>query len=134
MNSFSCLKKPPNIVSFSQVNFHRCSIKKFLEKNVQHSEKSICLFLISCRPLGVYRNRHPEVFLVKGVLKICSKFTGEHPCRSVISVKLLCNFIEITLRHGCSPVNLMYIFRTTFLRIPMDGCFWKVEKRSKHQM
>ena len=31
----------------------------------------------------------PEVFLGKGVLKICSKFIGEHPCRSVISVKLL---------------------------------------------
>ena len=24
------------------------------------------------------------------VLKICSKFTGEHPCRDVISIKLLC--------------------------------------------
>ena len=24
------------------------------------------------------------------------------------------NFIEITLQHGCSPVNLMYIFRTSF--------------------
>ena len=24
--------------------------------------------------------------LVKGVLKICSKFTGEHPCRNVISI------------------------------------------------
>ena len=30
----------------------------------------------------------PEVFLGKGVLKICSKFTGERPCRSVISLKL----------------------------------------------
>ena len=27
-------------------------------------------------------------FLGKGVLKICSKFTGEHPCRSVVSIKL----------------------------------------------
>ena len=26
--------------------------------------------------------------------------------------ELLCNFIEITLRHGCSPVNLLHIFRT----------------------
>ena len=25
-----------------------------------------------------------EVFLGKRVLKICSKFTGEHPCRSAI--------------------------------------------------
>ena len=31
------------------------------------------------------------MFLVKGVLKICSKFTGEHPCRSVILIKLQSN-------------------------------------------
>ena len=31
-----------------------------------------------------YRSSRPEVFL-GGFLKICSKFTGEHPCRSVIS-------------------------------------------------
>ena len=30
--------------------------------------------------------------------KICSKFTGEHPCRSVISLKLQSNFVEIALR------------------------------------
>ena len=34
------------------------------------------------------RNIHPEVFLGQNILKICSKFTGEHPCRSVISIKL----------------------------------------------
>ena len=28
--------------------------------------------------------------------------------------KLLCNFIEITLRHACFPVNLLHIFRTPF--------------------
>ena len=28
----------------------------------------------------------------------------------------LCNFIEITLRHGCSPVNLLHIFRTPFTK------------------
>ena len=49
---------------------------------------------------------HPEAFLRKSVLKICSKFTGQHPCRSVISIKLLCT----------SPVNLLHIFRTTFPR------------------
>ena len=32
------------------------------------------------------RSSHPEVFLGKGVLKICIKFTGEHPCRSEISI------------------------------------------------
>ena len=27
-----------------------------------------------------------------------------------------CDFIEIPLRHGCSPVNLLHIFRTPFLK------------------
>ena len=35
------------------------------------------------------RSSPPEVFLLKGVLKTCNKFIGEHPCRSVISTELL---------------------------------------------
>ena len=50
------------------------------------------------------------MFLGEGVLKTCSKFTGEHPCRSAISIK----FIEMALLHGCSPVNFLHIFRTAF--------------------
>ena len=64
----------------------------------------------------VFRSSHQEVFLEKGFLKICSKFTGESPCRSVISIKLQSNFMEITLRHGCSHVNLLHIFSTPFLK------------------
>ena len=60
------------------------------------------------------RSSTPVVILGKVVLKIRSKFTGEHPCRSVISVKLQNNFIEITLRHGCSLLNLLHIFRVPF--------------------
>ena len=62
------------------------------------------------------RSSLPEMFCEKGVLKICNKFTGEHPCQIAISIKLLCNFIEIALWHGCSPVNLPHIFRITFLK------------------
>ena len=29
-------------------------------------------------------------------------------------IKLFCNFFEIPLRHGCSPVNLQHIFRIPF--------------------
>ena len=64
--------------------------------------------------LQLVRSSHPEVFLEKLVLKICSKFTEEHPCRSGISIKLQSNLIEITLRHGCSPVHLLHFFRTPF--------------------
>ena len=66
--------------------------------------------------MQIYRSSHPEVFPGKVVLKIYSKFTGEYPCRSAISIKLLRNFIEIALQHGGSPVNLLHIFRTPFLK------------------
>ena len=36
----------------------------------------------------VFRSSHPEVFLRKVGLKICNKFTEEHPCRSAISIKV----------------------------------------------
>ena len=64
--------------------------------------------------LSTLRSSHAEVFLEKGVLKICGKFTAENPYRSAISIKLLCNVIEIALRHACSPVNLLCIFRRPF--------------------
>ena len=32
------------------------------------------------------------------------------------SIKFLCIFIEIARWHGCSPVNLLHIFRTPFAR------------------
>ena len=66
------------------------------------------------------RSNPPEVFLGKEVLKTWSKSRGEHPCWSVISIKLLC----ITLWHGCSPITLLHIFRIPFPKKPLGGCFW----------
>ena len=43
----------------------------------------------------INRSSREEVFLRKGVVKVCSKFTGEDPCRSVISINLLYDFISI---------------------------------------
>ena len=47
-----------------------------------------------------FRSSRPWVFFEKVVPKLCSKFTGEYPCRKVVLIKLLCSFIEIALRHG----------------------------------
>ena len=58
----------------------------------------------------------PRGVLGKGFLKICSKFTGEHPCQTAVSIKLHSNIIETALWHGCSSVNLLHIFRTPFLK------------------
>ena len=71
--------------------------------------------------LVMLRNSHPGIFLETVFLKICSKFTGEHSCRSVISIKLQSTFIEITLCYGGSPVNLPHIFRTPFTK---NTCTW----------
>ena len=77
--------------------------------------------LVSLIAVRSIRSSPPEVFLGKGVLKISSKYTRENPCRSVILIKLLCNFIEITLRHGCSHVNLLDTFRTSFSKNTSGG-------------
>ena len=68
------------------------------------------------------------MLLRKGVPKIYSKCTGEYPCRCVLSIKLLCNFLEIALRHGFSPVNLLHILGTPF---PRNTSGWLLLNRLK---
>ena len=43
-----------------------------------------------------------------------------------VSKKLQSNFIEIALRHGCSPVNLLHIFRTPFPKNTSAWLFLKI--------
>ena len=52
---------------------------------------------------------------------MCSRFTVRHPCRSVISTEPLCSFINMTLRHGCSAINLLHIFRAPFPKNTSGG-------------
>ena len=65
--------------------------------------------------------KSPEVFLGKYVLRIYCKFTWEHPCRCVVSIKLLWFFIGITFLHGCSSVILLHIFRALFPKNTSGG-------------
>ena len=81
--------------------------------------ESLSLFLPFCTTWNI-RSSPPEVFLRKCILEIWSKFIREHPCRSAI-----CNIIEIAHRHECSPVNLLYIFRTRFSKDTSGGLFLK---------
>ena len=61
--------------------------------------------------ITINRSSPPELLLVKDVLKICSKFTGEYPTQKC----------ETTLQHGCFLVHLLHIFRTPF---PMNTSGW----------
>ena len=48
-----------------------------MESNEETAADIFALLLVK-----IYRGSHTEVYLEKGVLKICIKFTGEHPCWS----------------------------------------------------
>ena len=60
------------------------------------------------------RSSSSEVFLGKSVLNIFIKFTGEHPCRSAISTKLLCNFLEIRTSAWVFSWKFAAYFQKTF--------------------
>ena len=66
------------------------------------------------------RSSRPEVFLRNDVLKLCSKFTGERPCRSAISIKFLWNRTSAWV-FSCKFAA--YFQKHLFLRTPLDGCF-----------
>ena len=70
------------------------------------------------------------VFSEKRSSEICSKFTAEYPRQSVISIKLQGSFVEITLRHESSPVNLLHIFRTPFYENTYGGLLLKADSKT----
>ena len=96
-----------------------------ISSNLVKTVLTFLIFLFTWSQLAsvdcIARSSPPLVFLRKAVLKICSKVTGEQPYRSVISIKLQNNFIEITLQRVCSPVNLLHIFRTLFHKNTYGG-------------
>ena len=70
------------------------------------------------------QNQPPVVF--------CKKWCSEkfrriqkQPFRGV-----LCNFIEITLWHGCSPVNLQHIFGTPFTKNTSGLLLLKIHRKT----
>ena len=65
-----------------------------------------------------------------GVLKICSKFTGEHPCRSAISIAIAiceCDWKATLLKSHFGIGVLQQICcifsKHLFSRTPLNGCF-----------
>ena len=77
-----------------------------------HPCRSVISIKLFCNSLFFFRSSPPEVFLKRDILEICRKFTGELPWQSVISIKSICS---------CSPVSLLYIFRTPFHKSTCGG-------------
>ena len=75
--------------------------------------------------LGVkmIRSSRPKLFLKKDVLKISSKFTGEHPCQSAILIKLQSSFIESNFDLGVLLYVCCIFSEQFFLKTLLKGCF-----------
>ena len=78
--------------------------------NNQITRKSLTSFWSKAVASSYFENMQPPV----GILKICSKFTGEQPCWSVISIKLQSNIIEIALRWLLLSCPILLDFFTLF--------------------
>ena len=81
--------------------------------------KKVVMVLIEHTTAIVWSGR-PEVFIGKCVLKICSKFTGEHPCQSVISVvpPVWCHINFVRLHQFVIVVFLMIQWKVFFFQDP----------------
>ena len=105
------------LASICKMNLRQIVIMKF-----PHTTNSS---IINCVELTIFifgnrfRSSLPEVFLGKGFLKICSKFTEEHPCRSAISITLLGMGV---LLYICCIFS-----EQLFLRTPLGGCFCRFQ-------
>ena len=62
----------------------------------------------------MFRSSPPEVLSKKNAVQIRSEPTGEQPCRSSITTKSLCSFIQITPMHGCAPENPQHTHKNLF--------------------
>ena len=78
----------------------------------------ICLALVNIYIKYLHRDNYFCGFLASGE---CSKRPHiDHICTKK-TFATQSNFIEITLHHGCSPVNLLHIFRTPFPKNTYGG-------------
>ena len=96
----------------------------------------IKIFLQNC-----CRSSPPEVFLSKGVLKMHSKFSREHPCRSVISIKLLCTFFKNTyaghlllLPAETTSLQGFYVEMNLHKKKRLVNCFYNESNESKFRL
>ena len=93
-------------IDFQYMNFSVKEMMFFLDIENLSSDR----FLFDKKRMKSFTSVNFQKPLEKGVLKICSKFTGEHPCRSVISINLQSNFFRTPYpRNTCGWLLLLLL-------------------------
>ena len=106
---------------------HETSLKltKFHHKSTLRYRESIIFRQFFSLSISKMSNWSEQIFWIytdpkqpsRGVFrKRCFQNMQQIYRRTPMPKCMQSNSIEITLRHGCSPVNLLHIFRTLFLR------------------
>ena len=78
----------------------------------------------------------PQSCFFKEVFWLYGAKLWEHQCQSMISIKLLCNFVKTTLSHCWSPVNLQYIYRIPLSKNTSGWCLARIllAQATKYQL
>ena len=77
----------------------------------------------------IFRTSRPDMFLLKGVPKIRSKFIGEHSCWSVISIQKIC--VHILTLFLAFPIS-MFLASSSFTSGGISSDFiWEERKLKK---
>ena len=122
VSQVALLLKVFSLVTFTVLRISFVNIKVYFDwQKPSHVTFSPCLFFFFfcilffyCKVFSRLKNKHCNInievsFSCPAVVKFY-----KHPCQRVIPIKLQSNFIEIKLRYGCSPLNLLRISRTPF--------------------
>ena len=120
------------VYNFELIFVHWVYEKLYFVRGIETSDRSHATYLSGrCEYLkkSIINERRFTRMRPEAALQRCSqeKLSGNmHQIyRRTIMPKcnLLCNFIEITLRHSCFPVNLLHVFKTTFPKNTYEGLF-----------
>ena len=98
-----------------------------IEANWRVSPSTESRFFIEAVLSKEASQKQPFMFLRKVVRKICSKFTGEHPCRSTIPIQKRLSFSSLEIdKLLLAPVNSVSLiilkFRSQFELLPQIRC------------
>ena len=114
---------PGNITYYTNAVEHTINYLLSISVNIPWMWLKTRIILWWLTQRKVIRGNYPEVLLTKGVLKICSKSTGEQQCESVISINLLCNFID-WLTNIKNQNKCWFVLFSKKLYIPFDKYRW----------
>ena len=112
----------------------RCSYEKLFWKyaaNLQDTSAKV-RFLVPVNienddNLILIQKELSVVVLIESCSKNMQQIYRGRPMPKCFSIKLQSDFIEITLRHGCSPVYLLHIFRTRATKNTSGEFFLKID-------